>query len=225
MKPAHIKEQRQKEIRKIYKRFRAISEEHKELGYRELDHPIRYGWFKETVLTHKIERYKNYELLIKAFNACKIEIWGPDKGKADIKWVKQEKYHLVYKGFQLMSRNRYNKLPDNEKRLFSAYHYKNCKGKWRYKYYPLLPKDSYRTKYTRAYVTHSKIIDPKLESEDALLDAQLLKPGYYELDNKYRCRHLWWYNERSRRKKSKQELSQLNSRHLESETIDLLWQN
>lgn len=37
---------------------------------------------------------------------------------------------------------------------------------------------------TRAYITHSKRIDPILESEATLLKQQLLKRGYYEAEKK-----------------------------------------
>ena len=55
MKPAHIKEQRQKHIRKIEKRLRHISQEISDLGYHKLDKPIRSGWFKETVYVFRRE--------------------------------------------------------------------------------------------------------------------------------------------------------------------------
>ncbi|NQY06589.1 MAG: hypothetical protein HRT68_10495 [Flavobacteriaceae bacterium] len=227
MKPAHIKEQRQKHIRKIEKWLRQISQEIPELGYHKLDKPIRSGWFKETVLTHKIERYKNHESLIDSFEKCKPEIWGKDKVKIQKNWDCQERRYLIYKGFRLMSRKRYNKLPDNQKRLFRVHHYRNCKGKWRHKYYPLLPKDAYRIKFSKAYVTHTKIIDPELESEYDLLSAFRKKPGFYEAHTSYYGKWSWWKNGSDyKRSISKQELFQFKRQSLESLIEnEALWQN
>ena len=47
-----------------------------------------------------------------------------------------------------------------------------------------IPKGAYRIKFTKAYITHSKRIDPQLESEGALLEQQLLKNGFYEANEK-----------------------------------------
>lgn len=68
--------------------------------------------------------------------------------------------------------------------MCTVYSYRTEDKKLRKRFYVRIPKSAYRIKYTRAYITHSKRIDPALESVDALLDNKLLKNGYYETNLK-----------------------------------------
>ncbi|WP_298509739.1 hypothetical protein [uncultured Kordia sp.] len=232
MKPAHIKEQREKHLRQVEKRLREIWELQRELGYKKLKTPIRHGWFKEVVLTSKIERYRNYEHIIAAFKRAKAQIWGADKGKADAKWYKGVERHEIYGSFKLISRKAYNKLPVGVQKLFRVYVYINRLGKRRYKYYLQIPKECYRVKFTRAYVTHSKIIDPLLESEEALLKAIREKAGYYNLYAKEwnswkrgMKKHEYIPRKRGERRRTNALLNQLNGFSVAVQKDELLWQN
>lgn len=233
MKQAHIKEQREKQLRKVEKRLSEIWELQRELGYKKLEKPIRHGWFKEVVLTSKIDRYRNYEQIIAAFKKCKVQIWGADKGKADAKWYEGVERHQIYGSFGLISRKAYNKLPLALQRLFRIYAYINKRGQWRHKYYLHIPKECYRVKYTKAYVTHTKIIDPLLESEEALLEAIQEKKGYYNL---YERRWNSWKRgmkkykyiprKRGERQRTNAQLNQLRGQSLEAVIKEEeTWQN
>ncbi|MEM6684311.1 MAG: hypothetical protein AAF617_00835 [Bacteroidota bacterium] len=231
MKPAHIKEQRQKQLRKVDKRLQKIWELQRELGYRKLKNPIRHGWFKEVVLTHKVERYRNYEHIIAAFKLGKVQVWGADKGKAEANWYTRVERHEIYGSFRLISRKAYNKLPVGVQKLFTKYIYINYWGKTRYKYYVHIPKECYRVKFSRAYVTHSRIIDPSLESEYALIEAFRQKKEYYNLHAKRwntnkRWMKKYFFNpeKRGERRKAKTALSQLKNSIAIIEK-DELWQN
>ena len=79
MKPGHIKEQRQKVIRNIRKRQRAIYQEIKDLVYKKLEEPVRHGWFKEIVLTENIERYKNKAFILELYDCIEKSFWGRTK--------------------------------------------------------------------------------------------------------------------------------------------------
>ncbi|MEM6719833.1 MAG: hypothetical protein AAF611_10980 [Bacteroidota bacterium] len=232
MKPAHIKEQRQKQLRKVDKRLQKIWELQRELGYKKLENPVRHGWFKEVVLTHKIERYRNYEHMIAAFKKCKAQIWGADKGKAEANWYECMQRHEIYGSFRLISRKAYNKLPVEVQRLFSMYTYINYWGKTRYKYYLHIPKECYRVKFSRAYVTHSRIIDPLLESEYAVLEAFREKKGYYNLNAKgwnknkrWMKKYLFNPEKRGKRRSTNARLKQLNGTSLASLKQEESWQN
>ena len=75
--------------------------------------------------------------------------------------------------------------------------------KLKLRFYVNLPKGTYKIKFTKAYVTHSKRIDPQLESEDALLEQQLLKNGYFEeVQKQYNWRDYWQIS-KSRKEKLK----------------------
>jgi hypothetical protein len=232
MKPAHIKEQRQKQLRKVDKRLREVWEKQRELGYRKLEKPIRHGWFKEVVLTHKIERYRNYEHIIAAFKKCKVQIWGADKGKAEANWYKSVRRFEIYKNFQLISPKAYNKLPISVQKLFHKYEYINYWGKTRYKYYVQIPKECYRVKFSKAYVTHSRIIDPLLESEHAVLEAFHEKKEYYNLHakkwNKYKRwdrKYVFNPEKKAKRRKTHATLSCLKGKSLAIIEKEESWQN
>lgn len=82
------------------------------------------------------------------------------------------------------------------------------------RFYIRIPKGAYRIKFTRAYITHSKIIDPLLLSEYDLLKNQLLKRGYYEAEQKL-CKYKGDWNLRDYKKeklKSKKDLENLKKR-------------
>ena len=53
MKPVNIKETRQKEVRRLQHRQWDLWKQQRELGYIELKHPIRHGWYKEIIITQK----------------------------------------------------------------------------------------------------------------------------------------------------------------------------
>lgn len=193
MRPAHIKEQREKEIRRIHKRQRAIWEEKAQLGYRKLEKPVRHGWYKEIVLTRKIERYKNQPHIEEVFNRLERSFWGRTKGECEKKWNDQVSKHMIVRGMPSLSKKQYNKLSEKAKRLCTPYQFiENKKRKVRY--YVRLPKPAYQIKYARAYITHSKIIDPLLQSELALLEQTEEKREYYKANVKvfgWRSKDRW----------------------------------
>ena len=194
MKPGHIKEIREKEVRRIHKRSREIWKEQKALGYIELKTPIRHGWFKEIVITTKISRYKNEKAIHEIYEVIEKVFWGRDKTKAEEKWQQQTSNYFIYKDFPTITKKQFNRLSYKAQLLCTAYRFKNKCNKWKTRFYIRIPKNAYKIKFTRAYITHLKRIDPKLESEDALLDQQFLKPGYYKIAQKrwsWRHRHYW----------------------------------
>jgi hypothetical protein len=72
-----------------------------------------------------------------------------------------------------------------------------------------MPKNAYKISYKRAYVTHSKIIDPSLESRDDLIKQIFNKAGYYEAywkGCKYNYRE--YSNSRKEKLSVKKELTQ-----------------
>ncbi|QTE22475.1 hypothetical protein [Polaribacter cellanae] len=191
MKPKHIKSKRLQEVRKIWKRQRQISEEIRNLGYLKLDKPIRNGWFKEIAITNKIELYKNKEAVLEVYAKVEKMFWGRTKEEAQKKWLNQISKNLIYKDLPTLSKKQFNKLSDKAKNLCTPFYYRYQK-KLKLRFYVRIPKGAYKIKYTRAYVTHTKIIDAKLESEFARLNNQLLKRGYYEAEQKlYKYKDNW----------------------------------
>ncbi|WP_103068209.1 hypothetical protein [Aquimarina sediminis] len=203
MKPAHNKGQKQKEIRRIRKRQRQIWKEQRELGYIKLDKPIRHGWFKELVITENIERYKNQKYILEIHDCLPKSYWGRSKEEADRKWKAETSKYLINKDIPTLSRRRYNQLNDGAKRLCVPFNYYTEKKKLRLRFYVNLPQNTYKIKFTKAYVTHSKRIDPILESEDALLEQKLLKNEYYKISQKGNGWKDYWQISKYRKEKLK----------------------
>ncbi len=199
MKPKHIKEKREKEVRRLWKRRREIWQEMRALGYTKLKTPIRHGWFKEIIITHKIERYKNESAILEVYDKIEKLFWGRTKAEAQKKWEHQTSKHLIYKDFPTISKRQFNKLSFKAQCLCAPFYYRNERKELKLRFYIRIPKGTYRIKYTRAYITHSRRIDPLLESESALLEQQFLKNGYYEADQKqYNWRNYWDMEQREK---------------------------
>lgn len=180
MKPRHIKEQRQKVIRNIRKRQRVIYQEIRELGYKKLDEPIRHGWFKEIVLTENVERYKNKKHILELYDCIEKSFWGRTKEEADRQWFHQISKFLIYRNFPTISKKQFNRLTYKAQAMCTIYSYRDVNKRLKKRFYVRIPKGAYKIKYTRAYITHSKRIDPALESELDLLEQQLFKKGFYD---------------------------------------------
>ncbi|WP_299105198.1 hypothetical protein [uncultured Tenacibaculum sp.] len=185
MKPEHKKSKRLKEVRGIWKRQHQIWEQKKSLGYIKLKKPIRHGWFKEIVITQNVDRYKTKEHILELYDIIEKRYWGRTKDEADKHWFRQISKYLIYKDFPTISKRQFNRLSYKAQKMCTVYSYRTRDKKLRKRFYVRIPKGAYRIKYTRAYVTHSKRIDPVLESEDALLDNKLLQKGYYEANAKF----------------------------------------
>lgn len=184
MKPIHIKQERLKVVRKTLKRQQEIRKQIRNLGYLKLKEPIRHGWFKEIVITENIERYKNKAYILELYDCIDKSFWGATKEKADKHWFNQISKHLIYNEFPTISKKQFNRLTHRAQKMCTVFSFRDDK-KIRQRFYIRIPKGTYRIKYSRAYVTHSKRIDPALERELDLLAQQLLKKGYYKIAQKF----------------------------------------
>lgn len=224
MRPAHIKEQRQKEVRQIWKRQRAIWKEIRELPYHKLDKPIRHGWYKEIVLTRNIDRYKNKSHIEEVFELIEKQYWGKSKADCEKKWDNQTSRYLIFRDFPTISKKQYNKLSNKAKALCTVFSYYDCR-KIRKRFYVRIPKNAYQIRFSRAYITHVQEHHPELFSEDDLLEQQLIKRGYYEVNrNTYYYRDDWSVSKtKKQRIKTKQHLGKYKNASLGS-IIDELWE-
>ena len=182
-----IHEIREKEVRAIHKRQCEIGKEQRALGYIKLEKPVRHGWYKEIVITSKVERYKNEQYILEVYKKIEKVFWGRTKKECEKQWLNQVSKNLIYNELPTISKKQYNKLSDKAQKLCRPYQYREDK-KTKVRFYVRIPKGACRIKYTRAYITHREIIDPMLESEYAWLELQLLRPGYYEIEQ---SRYSW----------------------------------
>ena len=143
MKPPHIKEQRQKEVRRLHNRQWEIWKLQRELGYIELDKPIRHGWYKEIVITRKAERYKSKAAILEIYDKIERYYWGKTKEDAEKQWLNQTSKHLIYKGFPTLSKKQFNKLSHKAQSMCTSYQYRNQRKKLRIRFYIRIPKGVY----------------------------------------------------------------------------------
>lgn len=221
MRPAHIKEQRAKEVRQINKEKRRIWREIQELPNIKLKKPYRHGWYKEIVLTKNIERYKNRKYIEEIFNVLDTYYWGRTKKECMKKWDKQRSNHFIFREVPTISKKQFNKLSTRAQKLCTPFQYRECK-KLRTRFYIRIPKNAYRIKFTRAYITHVKMHDPTLHSREDFLEQRLLAPGLYEADNNNYVDR-WSVSDTKRsRIKVKQELGRYKHMSYENIGSDLL---
>ncbi len=179
MRPANIKDQRKNEARIISKEIRFIWEEIRKLPLIELDKPVRHGWYKEIVLTKNLERYKSQEAVEEIFEILNTYFWGRTKAECEKRWNCQRSKHFIYRDVPTISKKQFNKLSSRAQRLCTPFQYRECK-KLKMRFYVRIPHNAYRIKFTRAYNTHRKLLDPNLESRLSVLENRLLRPGIYE---------------------------------------------
>lgn len=226
MRPEHIKAQRQKEARRIRKEQRMIREEIRKRPLIKLDKPIRHGWYKEIVLTENLDRYKSQEAVEEIFEILNTYFWGRTKKECDKQWECQRSKHFIYRNVPTISKKQLNKLSEKAQRLCTPFQYRECK-KMKTRFYVRIPLNGYKVKYTRAYNTHKKLLDPNLESRLAVLDQRLLSPGVFEADratDRWRWRRDDWETSEAKRSriKSKQELGRYRNASARS-IIEELW--
>jgi hypothetical protein len=208
MKP-NKKDFLKKEVYSINKELQLIWKQQQNLGYSKLEKPIRHGWFKELEITPNVERYKNEKAIIEIYNKLEKKHWGSSKDKATEKWQNQVSEYLIYKELPTLSKKQFNKLSDKAQKLCVPYQFKNKNKKIRTRFYVKFPKATYKIRFKRAYITHRKRIDPKLEKRQAFLENKLKRQGYYEENEKeygYKC--LWSLKPKESRNQVKQKLKQ-----------------
>lgn len=222
MRPAHIKEQRQKEVRRIHKEQRVIWEVIRKLPLIKLEIPIRHGWYKEIVLTENLDRYKSHESVEEIFKILNTYFWGRTKKECEKHWDKQRSEYFIYREVPTISKKQFNKLSEKAQRLCTPFQYRECK-KFKVRFYVRIPVNAYRVKFTRAYNTHQKLLDPNLESRLAVLEQRLLSPGLYELDpwKMYNRREVEYQVKKSRIK-TKQKLGRYNNTSATTAMTELL---
>ncbi|WP_299674271.1 hypothetical protein [uncultured Dokdonia sp.] len=227
MKPAHIKCQRLKEVRRIWKRQWEISKELRTLGHRKLEVPIRHGWYKEFVVTKKIGRYKHQNAMLEVIDVLEKYAWGRTKEEAARRWNTRISEHLIVKDIPTLSKRQFNKLSDKAKAICVPFKFYQYKHKTKTRFYVKLPKGTYRIKFTRAYITHRRNIDPLLEQEYSFLSGLLMRNGYYETEQKLYPWNSKWDYPNTRIKKSEVKLGLQRLKKYEIQDIineELSWE-
>ena len=112
------------------------------------------------------------------FEVLEKRRWGRTKEECDKKWLTEANKHLIYNDMPTINKKEYSKLSLSAQQLCRPYFYK-CHKKWRTRYYVRIPKNAVRIRYKKAYVTHTKIIDPTMISRMDWIDKKLNSPEFY----------------------------------------------
>ncbi|NQX78733.1 hypothetical protein [Gilvibacter sp.] len=167
--------------------------EKRKLGYVALEKPIRHGWFREVVITRRVERYRYKAAIMEVFAKMQTYHWGKTKADAQEQWDEATRGFYIHRNLPTLSKRQFNKLSQKAQGLCTPFQFRHEKShKLITRFYVRIPKGVYKIKFSRAYVTHSRIVDPEIESELDWIDSQLLKPGFYEAEqvlNRYHWDH------------------------------------
>ncbi len=224
MRPAHLKEKREKQVRQIWREQRKIRNEIRALPEIKLDKPIRHGWYKEIVLTENLDRYKTKKAIEEIFHKLDTYCWGRTKKQCDKLWNDQRSRSFIYRDVPTISKKQFNELSEKSQLLCTPFQYREYK-KWLIRFYIRIPKNAYRIKHSRAYITHIKMIDPDLISRESFLEQSLLKPGMYGISNRS-FKDFWSIAKTKKlRISSKQELRKYKNASAESAKRELWEKN
>ncbi len=184
MKPKNHKALREKEVRKIYRQLDVLYEKRSELKLIKLDKPYRHGWFKELIITTNVDKYANKEHIEEVYRLVEKKVWTKTKEEAERKWRCQISKYLINKEVPTINKKQYNRLSNEAKKLCIPFQYYTERKNLRTRFYVKIPKGAYKIKFTRAYVTHTRNVDPQLDKQIAFLNQKLKSKGYYETERK-----------------------------------------
>lgn len=209
MKPKNRKELREKEIRRIHKKLDELFVKKSKLKLIKLDEPYRHGWFKELIITNDIDKYANKEYVKEVYRLVEKKVWAKTKEEAERKWQYQISKYLINKEIPTINRKQYNKLSIEAQKLCVPFQYYTKRRRLRTRYYLKIPKGAYKIKFTRAYVTHTRNINPELEKEIAFLYKKMERRGYYEVEKKLYGLKSDWLSFRESRQQAKAKVRKL----------------
>ena len=121
-------------------------------------------------------------MILSIFERLNTFQWGRTKDFASRKWDAQVNKYLIINDVPTISKKQFNKLTDKEQSICVPFQFYMCKYKRVTRFYIKLPKGTYCIKFSRAYITHRKNIDPLLDKELSELQTRLLQPCLYEID-------------------------------------------
>jgi len=173
--------QRIKMVNRLERELDKIHNAQNQLGYLELDKPIRDGWIKTMKLREDVLRSKKSNVYKEVLKSVLKEIWGREKKYADKKWKEFfNEHHRNFQrpGIRRLNSKEFSKLSTKAQRCFVKRKRKTCRG-YKNIYCCILPRYYFVVTYRRAYITKRKIISPILESREQEIMELLAKPTLY----------------------------------------------
>ena len=188
--------QRMSMVKKLEKELEQIRIAQHNLGYIELDKPIRDGWFKSFRLRDDVARSKMAKVYQEVLDAVLQEIWGREKKHADKKWRKFfNRHHRNFQrpGVRRLGEKEYQNLSSKAQRCFIKRRRKGHRGYVNF-YSCILPRYYFQITYRRAYITRWRVISPVLKSRETEI-REILSSSELWSYSSYNCyHHRYWFN-------------------------------
>ncbi|MEN7550731.1 hypothetical protein AAG747_22615 [Rapidithrix thailandica] len=173
---------RARKARVLHKQIERLSIAQQKLGYVRLEKPVRHGWFKHLVLRQDIANREDAAVFQEIVKIAAKWIWGRDKPHVNKEWERAAENNKLFQfpGFKFIEKDRYKLLSGKAKKYFKEYelYWSPWLGSVK-AYYCLVPSYYFVPGYTKAYLTHRKVIDGELERRIAELEVQLNQRELY----------------------------------------------
>lgn len=186
----------EKEYRALWKEYRNLSNAKRNLGLIKLEKPIRSGWYKHLTLRDDISRRKDADILEEVLKIAGTKIWGRDRKHADKVWNKTNKRDekIQFPGIRKIPKWDFDKLSIHAKKWFKPYdvRYKFGYGGYR-RFYCIVPRFYFKIAYSKAFITHRKVIDPLIEKRLDEIEHMIFYGKYLALHNS-QCKYSNYYD-------------------------------
>ncbi len=216
----NIKEIRERTVRALKNEEYELWDAKRNLGYIELEKPLRHGWFTYLTLREDISRREDAAIFQEIIDKCTLNIWGSDKKHADKVWNARNRKNnkIQWPGFKKLNHFQYSQLSPSAKKYFEPF---SKKSKYRGKYKCNVPRYFFVKTYCRAYITKRKVTSNEIDQRIGEIEAILNHNIYFDYkESFYRSRRSnrdWKaIYHRSKRKKKNQSLQ----KYLTEEILD-----
>lgn len=162
-----------KKLKALWFEHQKVSEALRNMGYIELDVPIRSGYDRFFVLRKDAYNRKDADVLERLLKLINVTVHSRDKKYTKKDW-KTKKIVPVQQHPKILDKPEYEKLNEQERSYFEV-SYDFDKRRWKYMFkYPYL----LTFKIVNHYITKVRQIDPVLESRKKELDQLIYENGY-----------------------------------------------
>ena len=182
MRPLTKIEEKEALVRKIKKELNELRKAKSDLGEIPLEKPIRHGWYRHLVLRADVARRKDAIIYQEILDRCGSIVWGSDKNRADKNWEHYHEYGSCYQweGFSSLEQQEFKKLSSKAQCHFVEYesYWSPWLGSVK-RYFCLVPSYCFEIGYSKAFITHRKVMSSELNQRIDELENRLLGNDLY----------------------------------------------
>lgn len=175
---------KEKEVKKLFKRLDILRKAQRNLGFVELQPPIRSGWERLFVLRSDLKHHKDYKTLQSILT--KIQNTVVSQNKNFVIKTKRKKSKPIEQNLNHLTDKEYEKLEDKEKDYFCPRWTYSKIWKMSFRTWHITKPQFFEYKIQPHYITKVKLMDPDIEKEINFINSRLF--GIEDLYGKY-ARH------------------------------------